>query len=216
MNFIVIGCGRWGTGLARVLAERGHDVSVVDVDARALDQLGEGFGGQRVVGSGLDRQVLERAGVERASGLATVTFADETNIVVARVARELFHVPKVIARLYDPRRAEIYRRLGIETISTVMWGVYRIADLLAYSSLEVTGSIGHGGVEMIEAEVPPLLAGRTVSDLTIEGEVHVVAMSRAGRTFLPTQGSLLEVGDRIHLVAVPSSMGRLKRLLDID
>lgn len=216
MRFIVIGCGRWGSGLAGVLVERRHEVAVVDVDPRALDRLGGGFAGERIVGSGLDREVLERAGVERASGLAAVTFADETNIVVARAARELFHVPKVIARLYDPQRAGIYRRLGIETVSTLVWGVQRIADLLAYSSLEVAGTIGYGGVELVDAEVPPLLVGRTVADLVIAGEAHVVALSRASRTFLPTQGSLLEAGDRVHMVAVPSSVGRLKRLLGID
>lgn len=216
MRFIVIGCGRWGTGLTRTLAERGHEVSIVDVDARALDRLGPGFRGVRIVGSGLDRDVLERAGVDRASGLATVTFADETNIVIARAARELFHVPKVIARLYDPQRAEIYRKLGIETISTVTWGVQRMADLLAYSRLDVTGSIGHGGVRIVEAEVPPLLVGRTVTDLVIAGEAHVVALSRAGQTFLPAQGSVLEAGDRVHIAVMPSAVVRLRRLLGVD
>lgn len=216
MKFIVIGCGRWGAGLARTLVERGHEVSVVDVDARAFDRLGDGFGGERIVGSGLDREVLEHAGVERATGLAAVTFGDETNIVVARAAREVFRVPKVIARLYDPQKAHIYRRLGIETISTVEWGVHRIADLLAYSSLDVTVSIGHGGVDLVEAEVPRLLVGRTVAELVIPGETHVVALSRAGRTFLPTQGTVLEAGDRAHLVMLASSVERLKRLLGID
>jgi trk system potassium uptake protein TrkA len=216
MKFIVIGCGRWGAGLARTLVDRGHEVSVVDVDPRAFDRLGDGFSGERIVGSGLDRAVLERAGVERASGLAAVTFADEVNIVVARAAREVFRVPKVIARMYDPQKAHIYRGLGIQTISTVEWGVHRIADLLAYSSLDVTVSIGHGGVDLVEAEVPRLLVGRTVAELAIPGEAHVIALSREGRTVLPTQGTVLEAGDRVHLVMLASSVGRLKRLLGID
>ena len=216
MKFIVIGCGRWGAGLAGTLQDRNHEVAVVDVDPQALERLGDGFRGTRIVGSGLDREVLVRAGVERASGLAAVTFADETNIVVARAARELFHVPKVIARLYDPRKAAIYRRLGIETIATVEWGVHRIADLLAYSSLDVSVSIGHGGVDVVEVDVPRLLVGRTVADLAIPGEVSVIALSRADRTFLPTQGAILEAGDRAHLVVVASSVERLKRLLAID
>ncbi len=216
MKFIVIGCGRWGAGLARTLVDRGHEVSVVDVDPRAFDRLGDGFSGERIVGSGLDRAVLERAGVERASGLAAVTFGDEVNIVVARAAREVFRVPKVIARLYDPQKAHIYRGLGIETISTVEWGVHRIADLLAYSSLDVTVSIGHGGVDLVEAEVPRLLVGRTVAELAIPGEAHVIALSREGRTVLPTQGTVLEGGDRVHLVMLASAVGRLKRLLGID
>jgi trk system potassium uptake protein TrkA len=216
MKFIVIGCGRWGAGLARTLVDRGHEVSVVDVDERAFHRLGDGFSGERIVGSGLDRGALERAGVEHASGLAAVTFGDEVNIVVARAAREVFRVPKVIARLHDPQKAHIYKGLGIQTISTVEWGVHRIADLLAYSSLDVTVSIGQGGVDLVEAEVPPLLVGRTVAELTIPGEAHVVALSRAGRTLLPTQGTVLETADRVHLVMLPSSVGRLKRLLGID
>lgn len=216
MRFIVIGCGRWGAGLARTLAERGHDVSVVDPDDHAFERLGDAFRGERIVGSGLDRDVLVQASVERASGLAAVTFSDEINVAVTRAAREMFRVPKVIARLYDPQKAQIYRRLGIETVSTVEWGVHRIADLLAYSSLEVGVSVGHGGADLVEAEVPPLLAGRTVAELTIPGEAHVVALSREGRTFLPTGGTVLEAGDRVHLVALPSSAGRLRRLLGID
>lgn len=215
MKFIVIGCGRWGTGLARSLTERGHEVSVVDVDPRAFERLGDWFGGERIVGSGLDREVLIGAGIERASGLAAVTFSDEINVAVTRSAREVFRVPKVVARLYDPQKANIYRRLGIETISTVEWGVNRIADLLSYSSLDVGMSIGHGGVDVAEVEVPPLLAGRTVAELTIPGEAHVIALSREGQTFLPTEGTVLAAGDRVHLVLVPSSTGRLKRLLGI-
>src|SRR5512147_1453935 len=104
MRFIVIGCGRWGAGLARTLLERGHNPSVVDVDPAAFDRLGDGFAGGRIVGSGLDRDVLVRAGIERASGLAAVTFSDEINVAVARAAREMFRVPKVVARLYDPQK----------------------------------------------------------------------------------------------------------------
>ncbi|HLO35134.1 MAG TPA: TrkA family potassium uptake protein [Candidatus Deferrimicrobium sp.] len=215
MRFIVIGCGRWGAGLARTLAERGHDPSVVDADLAAFERLGEGFHGDRVAGSGLDRDVLVRAGIERASGLAAVTFSDEINVAVARAAREVFRVPKVVARLYDPQKAQIYRRLGIETISTVEWGVNRIADLLAYSTFDVSVSIGHGGVDIAEVEVPLLLAGRTVAELAVPGEAHVIALSREGRTFLPTEGTLLAAGDRVHLVLVPSAVGRLERLLGI-
>lgn len=216
MRFIVIGCGRWGAGLARTLVERKHEVSVVDVDAHAFERLGDGFGGHRIVGSGLAREVLVQAGIERASGLAAVTFSDEINVAVTRAAREVFHVPKVIARLYDPQKSQIYRRLGIETISTVDWGVHRIADLLAYSSLEVSVSLGHGGVDLVEVQVPAMLAGRTIAELIIPGEVDVVALSRAGRTYLPTGGTILEVDDRVHLVVVPAAADRLRRLVGTD
>ena len=215
MKFIVIGCGRWGTILARTLVERGHEVSVVDVDPAAFDRLGDGVVVERVVGSGLDRDVMLRAGVERASGLAAVTYSDEINVTIARAAREVFRVPRVIARLYDPQKAQIYRRLGVDTISTVDWGVQRLAALLAYEDLDVSVSIGNGGIDLVEAEVPSLLVGRSVAETMIPGEAHVVALSRAGRTFLPTQGTLLESGDRLHLAVVPSSAERLRRLLGI-
>jgi trk system potassium uptake protein TrkA len=213
MRFVVIGCGRWGTGLATTLVERGHEVAVVDIDPEAFARLGDKPACERVVGDALDRDVLTRAGVGGASGLAAVTFSDEVNVVVARAAREVFRVPKVVARLYDPRKAHIYRRLGIQTISTVEWGVHRIADLLAYSSLDVTVSIGHGGVDIVDIDIPPLLVGRTVVELTIPGEARVIALSRAGRTFLPTDGTLFEAGDRAHVVLLAAASEHLKRVL---
>lgn len=213
MRFVVIGCGRWGAGLATTLVERGHEVAVVDIEPDAFARLGEKLTCERIAGNALDRDVLTAAGVGRASGLAAVTFSDEVNVVVARAAREVFQVPKVVARLYDPRRAQIYRRLGIQTISTVEWGVHRIADLLAYSSLDVAVSIGHGGVDIVEVEVPALLVGRTVAEIAIPGEAQVIALSRAGQTFLPTEGTLFEVGDRAHVVLLAAAAERLKRLL---
>lgn len=216
MRFVVIGCGRWGTGLATTLIERGHEVAVVDVDPDAFVRLGDALACERIVGDALDREILDRAGVGRSSGLAAVTFSDEVNTVVARAAREVFRVPKVVARLYDPRKAQIYRRLGIETISTVQWGVHRIADLLAYSSLEIAVSIGHGGVDIVDIEVPRLLAGRTVAELALPGEAQVIALSRAGRTFLPTPGTLFEAGDRAHVVLLASAVEHLKQVLAVE
>jgi len=107
MKIIIIGCGRMGASLAQALVKRGNEVSVVDCNPSAFDRLGAAFGGKLVSGIGFDRSVLEEAGIDRADGLAAVTDSDETNVVVARVARKVFRVPKVVARLYDPRKAEI-------------------------------------------------------------------------------------------------------------
>jgi trk system potassium uptake protein TrkA len=216
VRFVVIGCGRWGASLATTLVERRHEVAVVDIEPDAFVRLSSTLACDRIAGSGLDREVLERAGIGRASGLAAVTFSDEVNIVVARAARDVLRVPKVVARLQDPRKAQIYRRLGIETISTVDWGVHRIADLLAYSSLEVTVSIGHGGVDVVDVEVPYLLVGRAVAELGIVGEAQVIALSRAGRTFLPTPGTLFQAGDRAHVVLHASAIQRFKRMLAVE
>ena len=133
---------------------RGHSVTVVDKDPLAFEKLGDKFKGQTIVGIGFDREVLLKAGIERADGVAAVTASDEANVVASRIARDIFHVPRVVARLYDVRQAEIYKRLGLQTIAPTGWGINRIADLLLYSPLETVFSLGSGEVELVEAEVP--------------------------------------------------------------
>lgn len=214
MKFVVIGCGRMGAGLALELERRGFDVTVVDRQPEALQALGIGFRGRAVVGIGFDRAVLVDAGVEQADGLAAVTNSDEANVVAARAARVFFRVPRVVARLYDPRKAEVYRKLGLETISTTTWGVNRIADLLGYAELDVVMNLGDE-VELVELEVPLTLAGHRVGELVSPGEFNVVAVRRANRSFLPTPGTLLEPGDRLHLVVLASSTPRLEALVGL-
>jgi trk system potassium uptake protein TrkA len=213
MRIIIIGCGHTGAGLARELSLAGHAVTVVDSNAAAFERLGPSFKGEMIMGVGFDRDVLLRAGIERADGLGAVTSSDETNVVTARVAREVFHVPKVVARVYDPRKAEIYRRLGLQTISPVSFGIQRLAELLTFSPVERVQSLGSGDVDIVEAEVSPLIAGRTVKDLTVPDEVRVVAITRSGKTFLPTMGTVFQEGDRLHLAVLATSADRLKALL---
>jgi trk system potassium uptake protein TrkA len=215
MKIIVVGCGRWGAGLATILEQRGHAVTVMDQDPAALDRLGSSFRGETVVGSGVDREMLLQAGVERADGLAALTASDETNVVAARVAQRLFRVPRVVARLYDPAKAEIYRRLGLPTVAPAPWGIHRMAEILAYSELQPVASLGSGEVDLLELEVPPLLVGRTVAELTMAGEASAVAVTRGGRTFLPTLGTPLEEGDLVHLAVLASSADRLKVILGL-
>jgi trk system potassium uptake protein TrkA len=213
MKIIVIGCGRMGSGLAQALNLRGHAVTVVDNDPTAFERLGPAFKGRTVAGVGFDRDVLLQAGIERADGLAAVTSSDEANVVAARLASQVFRVPRVVARLYDPSKAEIYRRLGLQTIAPVAWGVQQIADLLCFSPLETVLSLGAGGVDIVQAEVPPLLFGRTVSELTVPDEIQVVAVSRGGTTFLPTLGTVFQEGDLVHLAVLAASTDRLMALL---
>lgn len=210
---LIIGCGRVGAGLAKILIERGHSVTVVDMDAQAFERLGENFKGQTVLGVGFDHDVLLKAGIQRADGLAAVTSSDEANVVIARIARDIFHVPKVVARLFDVRQAEIYRRLGLQTISPTSWGINRIADLLLYSQMETISSLGSGEVEIIEVELPPLLVGKMVRDLMVQGEIHVVAVTRKNNSFLPTLGTVFSEGDLLHLAVLTTSVDRLKGLL---
>jgi trk system potassium uptake protein TrkA len=213
MQSIIIGCGRVGAGLAQSLCQRSQSVTVVDQEATAFERLGPGFTGQTIVGTGFDRDVLLCAGIERADGLAAVTGRDETNVVLARLARQMFRVPRVIARLHDPRHAEVYRRLGIQTITPLTWGIQRLAELLCYAQLNTTLSLGSGEVDIVEVELPYLLVGRTVNELTLVGEIHVAAISREGHTFLPTLGTVLREGDLLHLVVLATSAARLTTLL---
>ncbi|MGE5844082.1 MAG: potassium channel family protein [Syntrophaceae bacterium] len=216
MKILVVGCGRLGGGLAKSLELRRHVVSVVDQEQAAFGNLGTIFKGRTVAGSGIDREVLLEAGIERADGLAAVTASDEINVVAARIAMQVFRVPRVVARLYDPRKAEIYRRLGLQTITPVAWGINRIAELLCYSRLDTVQSLGSGEVDLVEAEIPPLLVGRTVAEVTVPGEVHAVAISRGGRTFLPAPGTVFHNGDLVHLAVLGTSADRLKAILGLS
>ena len=215
MKMIVIGCGRMGAGLTRVLNLRGHTVTVVDKDPSAFERLGPTFKGKTVLGVGFDRDVLLEAGIERADGLAAVTASDEANVVAARLASQVFRVPRVVARLYDPAKAEIYRRLGLQTIAPVTWGIHRIADMLAYSPLGTFASLGSGEVDIVEVEIPLALAGRTVKDLNIPGEVLAVAITRGGKTLIPTLGAVFQHGDLLHLAVLDTSADRLKEMLGL-
>lgn len=213
MKILIIGCGRVGAGLAKILVGRGHSVTVVDKDPNAFERLGDHFTGQTISGIGFDRDVLLKAGIERADGVAAVTAGDEANVVASRIARDIFHVPKVVARLHDIRQAEIYKRLGIQTIAPSTWGINRIADLLLYSRLEPVFSIGSSDVELVEVEVPQLLVGKPVRDLTVAGEIHVVTITHANKTFLPTLGTIFHEADLLHLAVLATSGNRLKELL---
>lgn len=216
MRFIIIGCGRTGSGLADILSLRSHTVIVVDRDPMAFKRLRASFRGKTVSGAGLDRDVLIAAGIERSDGLAAVTDSDEVNVVVARIARHTFHVPRIVARIYDPRKAEIYRRLGLQTVAPITWGLNRMAELLCYSQLDTVLSLGNGEVEIMEVEIPELLVGRSIQELTVAGEVHVVALTRRGSSLLPTPNATFHKGDIVHLAVLSASIERLKKLLGLS
>jgi trk system potassium uptake protein TrkA len=215
MRIIIIGCGRMGAGLALTMNQRGHAVAVVDKDPTSFERLGPSFKGETVEGTGFDRDVLLAAHIERADGLAALTASDDANVVVGRIASQVFHVPRVVARLYDPRKANIYGRLGLHTISPTIWGINQAADVLSYSPLDAILGLGSGEVSIIATEIPPLLVGKTVSELTVRGEVHVVAISRAGKPFLPTLGTEFSWGDTVYLVVLAASTDRLRTLLGL-
>jgi len=213
MKIIIIGCGRVGSGLAKLLSNRGHQVTMIDSDPIAFERLGKAFKGKTVVGIGFDRQAMLDAGIEKADAFAAVTASDEANAVAARIAKNVFRVPRVAARIYDPRKADIYRRLGMQTISPVALGISRMAELLSFTNLAISESVGSGEVNMVDIEIPPMLVGHKVEEITIPREVHIVALSRGGKTFLPLSVAVFEEGDIVHLAVLATSQDRLKDLV---
>ena len=215
MKIIIIGCGRMGAGLALYLQMSDHSVTVIDNDPSAFERLEPSFKGRTFQGDALDREVLLSAGIERADCLAALTPNDSINLVVARLAKEVFKVPKVVARMYEPRKSEIYRRLGVQTVSTVSLGIQRFAELLTFSRLDIIHSLGSGEVGTVESDVPPLLIGRMVNDLTVAGEIMVVAISRGGKIFIPTLGTVFQKGDMVYIVVSAASVDHLKALMGL-
>lgn len=216
MNVIVMGCGRVGEQLCQLLLEEGHQVTVIDLDPLALARLGPHFKGRTVLGVGFDQEILKKAGIETADAFAATSSSDNANIVAARIARNYFHVPRVVARLYDPRRAEIYQRLGLLTISSTTWGAERIRELLTHSELDPVMTFGCGEVCLLTLEAPYLLVGRQVKNLMVPGEIHVTAITRKGHAILPIGGTEFQSGDTVHLTVLASAMDRLKELLGLS
>jgi trk system potassium uptake protein TrkA len=216
MKIIIMGCGRLGEQLSRLLVENGHAVSVIDYDPKALARLGSETKVKKVEGVGFDREVLIEAGIREADGFVATSASDNVNIIAARIARNIFYVPKVIARLYDPRRAEIYRRLGLITLSSTSWAAERIRELLTHAELDSVMAFGKGEVAVINIEAPPLVVGRTVKHLSMPGEIMVVAITRQGQAILPTLGTEVQKGDTLHLAVLASSMGHLENLLGME
>lgn len=215
MKVIVVGCGKMGSGLALELVKKGHTVTVVGNSTDEFTLLGKGFKGETIVGVAFDKQILEQAGIERADAIVACTKSDETNALIGRIARNNYRVPRVISRLYDPRKAEIYRTLGIQTISATEWGVKHAIELLSYDQLDVVAGLGNGGVDVVRVEVAELLVGKKIVDITAAGEFSVCALSRQNQTFIPTLGTVLQKGDVVYCNVLVSSVKQFKHVLGL-
>ena len=215
MKVIVVGCGKMGSGLALELVKKSHTVTVVGGSMDEFALLGKGFKGETIVGVAFDKQILEQAGIERADAIVACTKSDETNALIGRIARNNYRVPRVISRLYDPRKAEIYRTLGIQTISATEWGVKHAIELLSYDQLDVVAGLGNGGVDVVRIEVAELLVGKKIVDITAAGEFSVCALSRQNQTFIPTLGTVLQKGDVVYCNVLVSSVKQFKHVLGL-
>lgn len=209
MNIIIVGCGRVGVELALAL-HRNHTVSVIDREAHAFDRLGLHFSGRTVHGHGMDRTVLERAGIESADALAAVTSSDNVNAIVARVAQDIYRVQHVVARVYNPRRAPIYEKLNLQTVSSSTWGAHRIEQLLVHPGMQSISSAGNGEVQIYEIAVPSEWSGHRLSELVPMEHSIPVALARNGKGILPRAETLLEPQDILQVSSTPEGVKILR------
>ncbi|MBI3648978.1 MAG: TrkA family potassium uptake protein [Actinobacteria bacterium] len=213
MRVVIMGCGRVGSELSLNLLAADHEVVVIDKDPEAFYRYPPGEGARNVVGLGFDRDTMEEAGIKDADAFVAVSSGDNSNIVSARVALERYHVPKVIARIYDPRRAEIYERLNIPTVATTKWGVKQIQLMLFHDRQEVRESLGGGDLVRLRVPVPDHMVGKPANTLNVEGKILVVGVSRGGGGFIPTAESTLQEGDYLAVVMSKDGLGLIDELL---
>jgi trk system potassium uptake protein len=213
MKVIIVGCGRVGAFTAASLARLGHDIVVIDKNPNAFRLLPHGFSGRTVVGYAFERHILEEAGITEADALVAATSGDNTNAVAARIAKEVYRVPDVVSRIYDPQRAEIYRRYGIQTFAPTAWSAGRIIEFLVSGNIEREQSYGNGEVEMIAAFVPEHLVGKPVNDLRIPGEIRVGLIVRMGKAMLPVSGSTFEEDDQVYALVHQSAIEKFQRMM---
>jgi trk system potassium uptake protein len=197
---VIMGCGRVGSTLAHILESRGHDVAIIDQSPDAFRRLPPGFEGRTVAGIGFDREVLLEAGIEHAHAFAAVSSGDNSNIISARAAREVFGVKNVTARIYDPRRAEVYERLGIPTVATVRWTADQILRRLLPAGAEPLWRDPSGGVQLSEVRVSTAWVGHRVSRFQERTGVRVAFLTRLGEAVLPTSRTVLQEGDLVHVM----------------
>jgi trk/ktr system potassium uptake protein len=214
MHILIMGCGRVGAALTVELAKAGHTVAIIDKRADAFDKLPPGFEAKRFVGLGFDREVLEEAGIKDADAFVAVSNGDNSNIVSARIAREHYHVPKVIARIYDPRRAEIYEKLDIPTIASVRWAASRIMFLLFHGQEEIKESFAGGSMLHLQRDIPDHLTGKPIESVESKGKVEVIAVERGGGAFIPVPGATFQQGDIAHFVVSTAAVDMLDTLLE--
>jgi trk system potassium uptake protein TrkA len=209
VHIVIMGCGRVGSTLAHILEDRGNTVAVIDRDPEAFRRLRPAFKGERVTGIGFDRDVLARAGIERADGFAAVSSGDNSNIISARVASETFAVPRVAARIYDPRRAEVYERLGIQTVATVRWTADQMLRKLLPEGAEPQWRDATGKIVLSQVTVSPDWIGEPVKLVEASVGTRIAYIDRIGEAIVPQLGTVLQQGDVVHVIAPESDMDRI-------
>ncbi len=215
MHVVVVGCGRVGAGLATELDREGHSVAVIDKLPRAFRRLPPEWGGQKVFGFGFDRMHLDEAGAGHADALAAVTSGDNSNILTARIARETYDIPNVVARIYDPRRAEIFQRLGIPTVPSVTWTIDQVFRRILPGEGSFEWTDGSGQLHLVERPLPGAWAGKKISALLPDG-VRLVSVMRATTPSLRVNDLVGQDGDVLYLAVTDESSAQLSELFGKD
>jgi trk system potassium uptake protein TrkA len=215
VHVIVVGCGRVGSELAGALEKAGNTVAIIDKNAGAFRRLPASFAGKRVVGFGFDQSDLAAAGIDRADAVAAVTSGDNSNILTARIARENFGIERVVARIYDPRRALIYQRLGIPTVATVSWTTDQVLRRLVPSDQQAHDWIDPSGkVCLVEYGIPTVWCGKKLSELNESGTFWLTAVTRFGAAEVVGTDAIGQEGDVLHFVADVNALDALRQRLD--
>jgi trk system potassium uptake protein TrkA len=212
VHVVIVGCGRVGSTLARELISLGNTVAVIDRRADAFLRLGDDFAGQTIVGIGFDPDILVAAGIERASALAAVTNGDNSNIMIARVARERFKIQSVVARIYDPKRAEIYERLGIATVATVKWTAERIMRRIVTDRPSVEWADPTAELVLVERLAGDAWVGERVTRLDA-GPAKVVGLRRYGKALMADDDVLVQQGDVLYMAVLNAEVATLDSFL---
>jgi trk system potassium uptake protein TrkA len=209
-----MGCGRVGATLAHTLEDAGHSVAIIDQDDRAFRRLRGGFSGRKVTGVGFDRETLKQAGVAEAYAFAAVSSGDNSNILATRVARETFHVPHVVARIYDPGRAEIYQRLGIPTVAAVRWSADQVLRrILPEQHLAGDFREPSGRLVLAEIALDPAWIGHSVTEIEKAADIRVAYLTRFGEGILPNDGMSYQDGDTVHAMLRAERSAEVAHLL---
>lgn len=209
MHVIVVGCGRVGSELAVNLEEAGHSVAIIDKNRNAFRRLPERWSGRAVLGFGFDRDHLEQAGVQEAGALAAVTSGDNSNILTARIARETYQIENVVARIYDPRRAVIYQRLGINTVATVTWTTEQVLRRLFPETMHTDWVDPSGRLSLVERTVPDGWAGHKLAGFGEAGRFRIAAVTRAGEARMAGPDLVGQEGDILHIMVTKEDIDSL-------
>jgi trk/ktr system potassium uptake protein len=213
VHIVVVGCGRVGSELAMQLSDEGHSVVIIDKNRDAFRRLTR-YHGRTLVGSGFDRDILQKAEASQADALAAVTSGDNTNILCARIARDNYHIKNVVARIYDPQRADIYMKLGIPTVATSMWTTQQVKRWMLPSDESIEWTDGAGSLHLVERIVPDHLAGRPLESFNVSEHVRVVALIRAGAGRVNIEGLFAQEDDMLEFMVTAQGLEDLRKFLE--